>query len=147
MEEAEIRDLVRRLDTASVEAKDEAWEKLRPLGEAVVPYFAEFYPKARKWEGRLRLVNYSLRYARTSEASFQLGLAACTDRSSHVRYRACMLLAYSLRPDAIPILESLKGHPDRETGFDAAAAIDAIQCKNHNFFVDRCHAGNRFFDL
>jgi hypothetical protein len=61
-----------------------------------------------------------------------------------VRYRAAMLLAFSLRRDALPelrkVLWSLEGQAGHE---HVAAAIDAIEHQNQNFFVDRDHSGKR----
>lgn len=71
-----------------------------------------------------------------------LGLA---DRSYMVRYRACGLLAYSLRREALPPLQTLSAHADRRTAEDAAAAIDAIEHRNHDYFADRGHTGRSFW--
>lgn len=89
----EIRECVTRLDTRDVVAADAAWSQLRPLGQAVVPYLREAYPRARRAELRVALVFYSTRFARCSADAFALGIAALSDRSSLVRYRACGLLA------------------------------------------------------
>jgi hypothetical protein len=55
-----------------------------------------------------------------------------------------MLLAFSLRRDALPelreVLRELRGKAGHEY---VAAAIDAIEHQNHNFFVDRAHSGKR----
>lgn len=102
MGESEIKALVGQLDTSDRAAEESAWSQLRPLGSAVVPHLAEFYPRAKKLEGRRAIVFHAIKYARVSEAAFQLGIAALNDRSSIVRYRACCVLAYSLRPEALP---------------------------------------------
>ena len=145
MNEQEIISLVQQLDTANSHQREYAWEKLRSLRDQVVPYLLEAYPSTRKWQGRVALVFHSIRYARTSEAAFQLGLLACTDKATLVRYRACGLLAYSLRIEAIPHLEALLTHRDRRTVEDAAAAIDAIGRQNHHDFIDRNHTGHIFW--
>lgn len=88
-----------------------------------------------------------IRYGRTSEVAFQLGLAGLCDRATIVRYRACGVLAYSLRRDALPHLEALLGHPDHKTVEDARAAIDAIKRKNHHYFVDRDHTDQIFWEV
>jgi hypothetical protein len=137
----QIRAAVKNLDTASSSAEQLAWLKLEPLGIAVVPYLAEAYPSFRKWLGRTSLVYHAIRYARSSEESFQLGLAALKDKSRVVRYRACGLLAYSLRRDAMQSLTAASNHSDSKTVEDALAAIDSIMNKNHNLFVDRSHSG------
>ena len=143
----EIRATVARLETPRALEEEEAWNALRPLGEAVLPYLREAYPRFRKAQGRRSLVFHAIRYARTSEDAFQLGLAALEDRATLVRYRACGLLAYSLRSEAIAPLERLLDHPDEATAADAWAAIDAIRNRNHHFFVDRDHSGRSFWKV
>ena len=145
MDDREIASLVRRLDTHKWLEQEAAWGRLRPLRERVVPYLLDAYPSTRKWQGRVALVYHCVRYARTSEAAFRLGLAACGDKATLVRYRACGLLAYSLRDDALPALEALLEHRDGRTAEDAAAAIDAIRGRNHHYFIDRHHTGHIFW--
>jgi hypothetical protein len=147
MNKQEIISLVKRLDTASSLEQETAWAKLRPLQEQVVPYLLEAYPTTRRWQGRVALVFHSIRFARTSEAAFQLGLIACEDKAAPVRYRACGLLAYSLRVEAIPHLEALLKRREKKTVADAAAAIDAIEKRNHHYFVDRNHTGRIFWQV
>ena len=145
MDEAHIRALVARLDTANPSDEEAAWSELRSLGERVVPYLADHFPRARRWQQRVSLVFHSIRFARTSDAAYRLGLAALDDRSTLVRYRACGLLAYAQRPDAVPALEKLLAHSDVRTVDDANAAIDALKRKNHHYFVDRTHSGRSFW--
>ena len=147
MTPAEIRERVRRLDTTSARDEEEAWVSLRDLGGSVVPYLAEAYASFRKWQGRASLVFHSTRYARTSEEAFRLGLDALSDKATVVRYRACGLLAYSLRSEALPPLEALLQHPDARTVDDATAAIDAITHANHHYFIDRSHSGRSFWEV
>jgi hypothetical protein len=141
MTSAEIREHVARLDTSSVHQEQEAWAHLRDLGVAIVPYLAEAYGSFRKWQGRAALVFHSIRYARVSEDAFRLGLEALSDKSSHVRHRACGLLAYSLNRAALAHLGPLLQGADARTVDDARAAIDAITHQNHHYFVDRDHSG------
>jgi hypothetical protein len=47
-----------------------------------------------------------------SALDVRLGLQALRDRSWVVRYRACMLVAYALRPDALASLRPLLQHSD-----------------------------------
>ena len=145
MTDAEIRRLVGRLDTTSARDEEEAWGQLRELGVTVVPYLAEAYGTFRKWQGRVALVFHSIRHARTSEEAFRLGVEALSDKATMVRYRACGLLAYSQRPDALPHLRALLQHRDARTVEDARAAIDAISHRNHHYFVDRQHSGRSFW--
>ena len=93
------------------------------------------------WQGRVALVFHSIRYARDSEAAFRLGIEALQDRATLVRYRACALLAYSQRKEAIPHLKGLLKNADNKTAADAKAAIDAIKRRNHHYFMDRDHSG------
>src|SRR5262245_6255061 len=115
--------------------------QLRELGPAVVPYLAESYHRMRKWQGRLACVFYLIKYARSHDEAFHVGVAALQDRATLARYRACMLLANAQRPDAGPHLRQLLSHPDKKTSEDAAAAIDAIESQNPDYFVDRTHTG------
>jgi hypothetical protein len=142
-----IEELVAKLDTKRSTEEQVAWEGLKPFGDAVVPYLAAAYTSARTWQGRTALVFHSIRYARTHDAAFELGCRALSDRSYMVRYRACMVLAYSLRPRALPALRDLLKHDDARTREDAAAAVDAIQNQNHHFFVDRAHSGKVTWDV
>ena len=147
MTPAEIRERVRRLDTTSSREEEEAWNSLRDLGAVVAPYLAEAYPSFRKWQGRASLVFHSIRYARVSDEAFRLGLDALADKATVVRYRACGLLAYSQRSEALPNLKALVGHHDSRTAQDARAAIDAITRRNHHYFVDRNHSGRSFWEV
>jgi HEAT repeat protein len=147
MTEARIHELINQLEAASSLDRETAWVELKTLGETVVLYLADAYPKMKKREGRICCVFHSLRYARTSEAAFQLGISALNDRATLVRYRACQLLAYSLRNDAIPHLTKLLNHNDLPTVADARAAIDAINNQNHHYFVDRDHSGRSFWEV
>ncbi len=147
MDELQIRTLVRQLDTKERIVEEAAWVQLRPIGVAVVSYFGEFYPNAKTAACRRAIMFHTIRYARVSEAAFQLGVAGLSDRASIVRYRACAVLAYSLRCDALPHLEGLLKHQDQKSVEDARAAIDAIKRKNHHYFVDREHTGQMFWEV
>jgi len=144
LSESEIRRLVAEV-AASGAGGEAAWDALRPLGAAVAPYLLEAYPAAGRWQGRTALVFHAIRFARTSEAAYALGLRALEDRSYMVRYRACMVLAYALRADAEPALVALLRHADARTREDAARALDAIRHRNHHYFVDPTHGGRSFW--
>lgn len=141
MDSERIAALVRELDTSQSLPAEKAWTQLRGLGVGVVPYLADAYGKFRTWQGRTSLVFHSIRYARSDERAFRLGVQALRDRSHVVRWRACGLLAYSLRRDALDVLRPLLQHTDMRTREDAAAAIDAIEHQNHHLYVDRDHSG------
>ena len=74
-------------------------------------------------------------------------IEALSDKATLVRYRACGLLACSLRPDALRHLRSLLTHPDERTVADARTAMDAISGRNHSYFVDRDHSGRSFWQV
>lgn len=147
MTEDQIKELISKMDTTKSLEAESAWLELRPLGESVVKYLAEAYPKMKKWQGRVSCVFHCIRYARSNQVAYDLGIAALQDRATLVRYRACGLLAYSLREDAIPHLKKLATHTDAQTASDARAAIDAITNKNHHYFVDRHHSGSTFWEV
>ena len=147
MTEAEIRNIVARMDTAKASEQEAAWEQLRPLGETVAPFLAEAFPKMKKWQGRVALVFHAIKFARSSDAAFRLGVMALQDRATRVRYRGCGLLAYSLKREALPHLQALLRHEDPETAEDARAAMDAIVSRNHHYFVDRTHSGHMFWEV
>ena len=60
MDEQRIRELIRQMDTTNQQDADAAWAQIPYIGEEIVPYLAEFYPTARKWQGRVRAVYYSM---------------------------------------------------------------------------------------
>ena len=144
LSETEIRRLVGEI-ASDASSAEEAWQALRGLGPAVAPYLSEAYAGARRWQGRTALLFHAIRFARVSEAAYALGHRALEDKSYMVRYRACMVLAYALRADAVPALEALLLHADARTREDAARALDAIHHQNHHYFVDRGHTGRSFW--
>jgi hypothetical protein len=147
MNDIEIRALVAQLNVSSVDAEERAWEQLRPLGERIVPFLEEAFPRTKRWQGRLSLVFHSIPFARNSEAAVRLGVTALGDRSFMVRWRACGLLAYSQRRDALQALRALFTHADARTVEDAKAAVIAIESMNHHLFVDRQRTGRVFWDV
>jgi hypothetical protein len=144
LSETEIRRLVGEI-AAGGSSAEAAWQQLRGLGPAVAPYLLEAYPAAKRWQARTALVFHAIGYSRVNDAAFALGCKALGDKSYMVRYRACMLLAYSLRKDAIAPLQALQQHADRRTREDATRALDAIQHQNHHYFVDTGHSGRSFW--
>jgi HEAT repeat protein len=147
MEAVRIRSLVASFDTRDNAARDAAWRQLRDLGERLLPFFEEFFGRAKRLEARRDIAFHCIRFARTNDAAFRIGLAAVNDRSTIVRYRGCCVLAYSLRRDALLALQTLLSHSDAKTVGDARAAIDAIQHKNHHYFIDREHTDQMFWDV
>jgi hypothetical protein len=147
MDETQIRALVAALETTKVSEEEWTWEKLKPLGPSVLPFFLEYYAKMKKWQERVSLVFHSIKYARDYDEAFQLGINATKDKATVVRYRACMVLAYSLKKEALPHLRALLSHADKKTVENAKAAIDAIEHRNHNYFIDRQHSGKMFWTV
>lgn len=132
-------EIAAKLDAMDVRGSDDgdaAWAQLRPLGVGVVPHLRAAYPRFRTWQGRCALAYYATRYARISEDAFQLGLTAITDKSYMVRYRACGVLAYSLRKNALPVLEAAASDEKPLVASSALAARNAILAQNHHLFAD-----------
>jgi hypothetical protein len=143
MNETRIQELIEQLDGSGSPLEWQAISELRSMGDALAEHLRAKYHQSRNWGVRCACVFYSLKYARdNNETAIALGREALRDRSKAVRYRACMLLAFSLRRDALDELRDamrcLSGRPGAD---DVAAAIDAIEHQNHNYFVDRDHSG------
>jgi hypothetical protein len=140
--EADIPALLARLDGSGSKDEWEAVNALRALGSRTPTLLLQRYRVARKWPARSSCVYHAVRYARESEDAVTLGREALRDRSGPVRYRGCMLLAYSLRRDLLSELrEQLMAAGPRSDRDDLRAAIDAIENGNANYFVDRDHSG------
>jgi hypothetical protein len=128
--------------------REAAWIELRPLGFGAVAYLRDAYSGFASWEGRTALVYYATRYARISEDAIELGCMALHDRSYMVRYRACGLLAYSLRKDRLAELQELVRTEKRDLVRESAqAAIIAIRGGNHHLYVDRDRSGRSFWEV
>lgn len=148
MEPSAIRDLVQTFAVKSSFGDELGYKEIKALGEEVIPYFLEQYPKSSHWKQRVAYVYHSIRpAAKGDKSAFQLGLLALNDKSKHVRYRACMLLACAQNIEALPYLEALKDHPVSETKKDVEAAIDALKSKNHHYFIDRSHSNKMFLNV
>lgn len=115
--------------------------------EPLLPLLIEAYPRIRRGEGRAAILSWLTRYARSRPPVIALAQAALEDRAYLVRERACSILAYSLSADVLPQLALMQDHPDARTRADVAAAMDAISCGNHHFFVDRGHTGSTFWEV
>lgn len=123
---------------------DKNWVAIRELensGTDVPRALLEHYRASRSWRSRVSCVFFAIPYARDSDDAVQLGIEALKDKSKVVRYRACSLLAYSLRDDTVSNLRQLLLHNDESTVEYARAAIDAVEYRNHHFFLDRSHTG------
>lgn len=134
--------LLNDLDGSGSDKEFNAIRQLRELGDELPELLLDKYKAAKKWGERSSCVYHSIRYARCSSAAVKLGVEALSDKSRVVRYRACMLLAYSLDKTVLPDLKSMEvATNDEETLRDLKAAIDAIESENSDYFVDREHSG------
>lgn len=144
----EISILLNLLDGSGSDAEYKAIVELKKLGNKLPSLLSEKYKQSKKWGQRASCLYHSIRYARDVDDAVKLGVVALRDKSKVVRYRACMLLAYSLKQEVIPALEQAKTLADsEETLNDINAAIDAIKHQNSNYFVDRSHSGKIMFNV
>jgi len=132
-EQRRIRSQLERFDTPDREVREDVWTEL-PDGPELMPLLLEAYPHTRRMEARISMQYEATFFARVSEAAFQLGILGCGDRSKFVRDRACGVLAYSLRRDALPALRPLLRDPDAFTRETAENAIRAIKLLNHSLY-------------
>ena len=115
--------------------------------EKLVPVYVDALSRIRNSHGRIYILYWLQRYARTNERVVRAAVDALNDRSAMARQHACGALAYSGRTEFIPALQQLLAHSSALTRSDAAAAIDAIENRNHHLFMDRQHRGNVFWIL
>lgn len=145
---AEVEKLLDKLDGTGSDAEWSAVYRLREILDGELPaYLYNRYRAHRSWRTRSSYVYHAVRYARESKHAIELGKVAIADKSKVVRYRACMLLAYSLKKDLIPFLKEAEGVADQKTREDIRATIDAIENQNHHFFVDRDHSGQMTLNI
>jgi len=147
MYDADLLALVASFNSKDPSIRDAVWQQLGELSERPLPLLEQLFHTAKLKDVRRDIAFHAIRHARTNESAFRIGLAAITDKSTIVRYRGCCVLAYSLRHDALPALQPLLRHPDAKTVDDAKAAIDAIESRNHHFFVDRQHSGRLLWEV
>lgn len=137
-----LNDLLDKLDGRGSDQEFNAIRELSKLGDKLPSILLERYRIAKKWQVRCSCVYHTISYSRDVDDAVQLGIEALSDKSKVVRYRSCMLLAYSLKKEALPALQEIKLKiTDTETLDNVNAAIDAIENQNSNFFVDRQHTG------
>ena len=142
-----VEDLLSRLDGSG---SDEEWAAVMKLRERedLPRLLLERFRASRAWKARSSCVYHAVRYARQDADAVAIGKEAISDKSKVVRYRGCMLLAYSQRKDVLPTLRhALETTTDAEGNADLLAAIDAIEHENHNFFVDRKHSGKATMEI
>lgn len=135
----EIEAKLSLLDGRGSDAEYDAVRELSQIGDRFPELLLQRYRESKKWSERASCVYHSMKFAKENGSSFQLGLEATKDKSKHVRYRACMLLAVAQKDEAIAHLEPLL--KNTVSASDALAAIDAIKHRNHHYFADRDHSG------
>ncbi|WP_440904827.1 hypothetical protein ACMZOO_00925 [Catenovulum sp. SX2] len=136
---SEIEEKLKLLDGRGTDSEYAAVNKLSSLGDKFPELMLQKYRCSKKWGERASCVYHSIKYAKSSHYAFQLGIEALRDKSKHVRYRACMLLAIAQNHEAVGHLEQVLNNSDSIN--DVKAAIDAITNNNHHLFVDREHTG------
>ncbi|RNF82224.1 hypothetical protein [Montanilutibacter psychrotolerans] len=108
----------------------------------LIPLLVQAFPSIKRSAGRIAILARLLRSTRDCPDVVPLAIGALSDRAYLVRELACSILAYSLRRDVIPSLQSVVERGDPKTCADAMAAIDAIAHQNHHYYVDRQHTGH-----
>ncbi|MBN1801327.1 MAG: hypothetical protein JW891_07465 [Candidatus Lokiarchaeota archaeon] len=137
-----INELIQKIDGSGSDSEWDAIEELRRIcGDQLPQYLLDYFQRSSQWKVRVTCVYHAIRYARRNEFAITLGKVAIKDKSKIVRYRGCMLLAYSLRKDVIPFLRQALKEVPLNSREDVIATIDAIENENHHFFVDRNHSG------
>ncbi len=126
MDRERMRRLLQDADTTDWDPIWEVWwsRELRPLEEEAIPLIREQYAATRHWQARAAQLHYVTGFAPHSSDAREFAVEALQDRSLEVRYRACVLLAYSRHEPAIVDLRSATGATPAEF---TEAAITAIQ--------------------
>jgi len=138
----DLSEILKNIDGSGSDQEYKAIIELKKMNENLPILLLKKYKEAKKWGERAACVYHSISYARDFPEALQLGIIALTDKSKVVVYRACMLLAYSLKREALFALQNTKENITNEDILkDINAAIDAIENQNSNFFVDRDHSG------
>jgi len=140
--QSEIDDALDKLDGSGSDSEWAAVEFLRQAAPDHLPsLLLKKYRVARKAGERASCVYHATRYARTNADAVQLGREALKDGAHPVRYRACLLLAYSQDRAVLEELRAALPRTPESSRKDIAAAIDAIESRDHHYFVDRNHSG------
>ena len=125
-----VHEYLAYLDGRSPAAMQEGIEKLEALGVDIPDLMMKRYKFSRRWADRASCVSHCIKYAKTNEDAYQVGIIALKDKSKTVRHQACMLLSAASKKEAIEHLEELLS--DGASRDDAAAAIDVLLNLNNN---------------
>ena len=143
LENDELARLLRLVDGSGSDSEYEAIKKLESSTDALPLLLYKKYQTAKSAKERGACVHHSTKFSKKDRIALELGIDGLSDRSKHVRHLACLLLAWSVQKDALPVLrryESIYANDDETLG-DIRAAIDSIEHENSNYFVDRDHSG------
>ena len=113
----------------------------------LVDLYAQAFYVIKNFPARREIAYWVGRYVKHNENVFNMALLGLNDKSYIVRYHCCGIIAFSQRTDSLDHLNKVKDHKNVKTREDIVAAIDSIQNRNHNYFVDREHTGTFKFDL
>ena len=119
-----VHEYLAYLDGRSPADMHEGIEKLEALGVDIPDLMMKRYKFSRRWADRASCVHHCMKYAKTNEDAYQVGIIALKDKSKTVRHQACMLLSAAQKPEAIEHLEELLSDEASRDG--AVAAIDAL---------------------
>ena len=129
MDYEEVHEHLAYLDGRSSEDMHEAIAKLEALGVDIPGLMMKKYRISRRWADRASCVYHCIKYARTHEDAYQVGITALQDKSRAVRHKACLLLSAAQKQEAIEHLEQLLS--DKTSRNDAVAAIDVLLNLKH----------------
>ena len=119
-----VHEYLAYLDGRSPAGIQEGIEKLEALGVDIPSLMMKRYKFSRRWADRTSCVYHCIKYAKTNEDAYQVGIIALKDKSKTVRHQACLLLSAAQKPEAIEYLEELLS--DEASRDDALAAIDVL---------------------
>jgi hypothetical protein len=88
-----VHEYLAYLDGRSSVGMKEGVEKLEALGVDIPGLMMKRYKFSRRWADRTSCVYHCMKYAKTHEDAYQLGIIALQDKSKTVRHQACMLLS------------------------------------------------------
>ena len=124
MNDEKLHEYLAFLDGRSSAGMQEGIEKLEALGIDIPSLMMKQYKISRRWADRTSCVYHCIKYAKTHEDAYQVGIIALRDKSKTVRHQACMVLSAAQRKEAIEHLEELLS--DETSRDDAVAAIDLL---------------------
>lgn len=138
-------DIDKALNKLDGSGSDSEWAAVEFLRRAANNEFPDLllkkYRRSKKSGERASCVFHATRYAKISPEAVLLGLEALNDRAQVVRYRACLLLAYSQDQKVLHELRFTLPKAPANSREHIAASIDAIESRNYHYFVDRDHSG------